>query len=254
MGDMEFLPLQYSTTPIFYYSNIALLFFVSFVVKLLKMRIPIAKEGYPFLLIPLLLSIIFLFFPQTRLGWPFWLGVFVTFCIAMFFRDPERVIPQGEHVIVSPADGKIILIQEVKYPALGDEKYLQVSIFMSVFNVHVNRASMAGTVEDMIYNPGKFFAASKNKASLLNEQNSIILSQTMNGKTIRILVKQIAGLIARRIVCYAKLGMRFEKGERIGLIRFGSRVDLFLPADTSLAVKLNDKVKGGSTIIGTLSF
>jgi phosphatidylserine decarboxylase len=171
----------------------------------------------------------------------------------MFFRDPERVIPHAENAIVSPADGKIILIQEVKYPALGHEKYLQVSIFMSVFNVHVNRAPIAGTVEDVLYNPGKFFAAFENKASLLNEQNSIILSKTVNGKTVRILVKQIAGLIARRIVCYAKSGINFEKGERIGLIRFGSRVDLFLPLNTSLSVNLNDKVKGGSTIIGILN-
>jgi len=217
------------------------------------MRIPIAKEGYPFLIIPLLLSIIFLIIPQTRFGWLFWISVFITFCIAMFFRDPERGIPQDENAIISPADGKIILIQEVQYPALGKKIYLQVSIFMSVFNVHVNRAPIAGTVEDVMYNPGKFFAAFENKASLLNEQNSIILSKTINGKTVRILVKQIAGLIARRIVCYAKPGTSFEKGERIGLIRFGSRVDLFLPTDTSLAVKLNDKVKGGSTIIGTLN-
>ena len=218
------------------------------------MRIPIAKEGFPFLALPLLLTILFLLIPQMRFGYLFWISVVVTFCIGMFFRDPERTIPQGENLIVSPADGKIIVIQEVKYPALGDEKYLQVSIFMSVFNVHVNRAPVTGTVEDVIYNPGKFFAAFENKASLLNEQNSIILSKTANGKTVRVLVKQIAGLIARRIVCYAKPGMSFNKGERIGLIRFGSRVDLFLPSDISLTVKLNDKVKGGSTIIGNLNY
>jgi phosphatidylserine decarboxylase len=217
------------------------------------MRIPIAKEGYPFLIIPLLLSIIFLIIPQIRFGWLFWISTFVTFCIGMFFRDPERAIPQEKNLIISPADGKIILIQEVKYPALGNEKYLQVSIFMSVFNVHINRAPIAGTIEDVLYNPGKFFAAFEHKASLLNEQNSLIFSTTVNGKSIRVLVKQIAGLIARRIVCYAKPGMSFKKGERIGLIRFGSRVDLFLPADASLAVKLNDKVKGGATIIGTFT-
>lgn len=216
------------------------------------MKLPIAKEGIPFLIIPLVLTILFLFFPQTRFGWLFWLSAIVTFCIAGFFRDPERVIPQDENLVVSPADGKVILIQEVRYPALGEEKYLQVSIFMSVFNVHINRAPMAGTVENVTYNPGKFFAAFENKASLLNEQNSVIFSQAKNGKTTRILVKQIAGLIARRIVCYAKPGMTFERGERIGLIRFGSRVDLFLPLDTTLSVKLNDKVKGGITTIGTL--
>jgi len=217
------------------------------------MRIPIAKEGYPFLIIPLLVTILLLFFPQTRFGWAFWICLVATCFVGMFFRDPERVIPPGASVIVAPADGQIILIQDVKYPALGNDTYSQVSIFMSIFNVHVNRAPLAGTVENVLYNPGKFFVASKNKASLLNEQNSIILSRTVNGKTVRILVKQIAGLIARRIVCYAKPGMSFEKGERIGLIRFGSRVDLFLPQDITLAVKLNDKVNGGATIIGTLS-
>ncbi|GAK59320.1 phosphatidylserine decarboxylase proenzyme [Candidatus Vecturithrix granuli] len=213
------------------------------------MRFPIAKEGLPFLLIPLLLTILCLIFPQTRFGWIFWLCAVSTCCIAGFFRDPERLIPQDDNAIVSPADGKIILIQEVKYPALGADTYRQVSIFMSVFNVHVNRAPIVGTVDDVIYNPGKFFAAFEHKASLLNEQNSVILSQTRQGKTVRILVKQIAGLIARRIVCYAKPGSHFTRGERIGLIRFGSRVDLFLPLETELAVKMNDKVKGGQTII-----
>jgi len=117
----------------------------------------------------------------------------------------------------------------------------------------VNRAPMAGMVDDVIYNPGKFFAAFEHKASLLNEQNSVILSQTRQGKVVRILVKQIAGLIARRIVCYARPGSRFARGERIGLIRFGSRVDLFLPLETELAVKMNDKVKGGQTIIAKFS-
>jgi phosphatidylserine decarboxylase len=216
------------------------------------MRIPIAKEGYPFLIVPLLFSLILLLIPSTRFGVFFWISVVVTVCVGMFFRDPERVIPPGENQIVAPADGKIILIQEVQYPGLGDDTYLQISIFMSVFNVHINRAPLAGTVENVIYNPGKFFAAFENKASLLNEQNSIIFSSTVKEKPVRILVKQIAGLIARRIVCYAKPGKTFARGERIGLIRFGSRVDLFLPVDTTLSVNLNDKVKGGATIVGTV--
>jgi len=213
------------------------------------MRFPIAKEGLPFLLVPLILTIVFVIFPQTRFGWLFWLSAVVTCCVAGFFRDPERAIPQDPNAIVSPADGKIILIQEVKYPALGEDVYRQVSIFMSVFNVHINRAPIAGAVDEVMYNPGKFFAAFEHKASLLNEQNSVILSQVRDDKTERILVKQIAGLIARRIVCYAKSGAHFERGERIGLIRFGSRVDLFLPLDTDLAVKMNDTVKGGQSII-----
>jgi phosphatidylserine decarboxylase len=123
---------------------------------------------------------------------------------------------------------------------------------MSVFNVHINRTPIAGTVEKVIYNPGKFLAAWEEKASLANEQNSIILSQSINGKSVRVLVKQIAGLIARRIVCYASPGTSFTKGERFGLIRFGSRVDLFLPKHSILAVQLNDKVKGGSSIIASI--
>ncbi len=216
------------------------------------MRFPIAKEGLPFLALPLLLALILLVFPQTRFGWLFWVSVFLTFCVAGFFRDPERATPPGDDAIIAPADGKIILIQEVQYPALGTEMYLQVSIFMSVFNVHINRAPLAGTVEQVIYNPGQFFAAFEEKASLLNEQNSVILTSVVNGKPVRILVKQIAGLIARRIVCYAKPGLAFAKGERFGLIRFGSRVDLFLPKDTILSVKLKDTVRGGSSMIGLL--
>ncbi len=216
------------------------------------MRIPIAKEAFPFLIVPLIVSIIFLCFPQTRFNWMFWLCAVLTFCIAAFFRDPERVIPQDKNTIVAPADGKIIVIKEVEYPPLGDETYLQVSIFMSVFSVHINRVPIAGSVEKVIYNPGKFLAAWEEKASLANEQNSIVLSQSVDGKTVRILVKQIAGLVARRIVCYAEPGMGFSKGQRFGLIRFGSRVDLILPKDTQLAVKLKDKVRGGSTIIGSI--
>ena len=216
------------------------------------MRFPIAKESFPFLLPPLLLAIALLLFPQTRFGLWFWICAVLAFCVAGFFRDPEREIPQGDNLIICPADGKIIKIEETRYPALGDDTYLQVSIFMSVFNVHINRAPLSGTVEQVIYNPGKFLAAFEDKASLLNEQNSVILAATINGKPIKILVKQIAGLIARRIVCYAKPGMTYERGQRFGLIRFGSRVDLILPKETVLHITLNEVVKGGVTIIGTL--
>lgn len=216
------------------------------------MRIPIAREGYPFLMPPALVGLLCVLFPQTRFGWCFWLSVAVTAAMAFFFRDPERTTPSGDQTIVAPADGKIVLIQEVKYPALGDDLYWQVSIFMSLLDVHINRAPMAGTVADILYKPGQFFNAAQNKASLLNEQNAIIFFRTINGHTVNILVKQIAGLVARRIVCYAQPGMHFEKGQRIGLIRFGSRVDLVLPHTTALAVQLNDRVKGGETVLGTL--
>ena len=216
------------------------------------MRFPMAKEGIPFLAAPLGMLAILTLFSQMRFGVLWWLCIVLAVCVAGFFRDPEREIPPGDRLIICPADGKIIKIEEMPYPALGPDTYLQVSIFMSVFNAHINRAPISGKVEQVIYNPGKFMAAFEEKASLLNEQNSVILSQTVNGKTTKILVKQIAGLIARRIVCYAKPGMNVERGQRFGLIRFGSRVDLLLPKDAALRVKLGETVSGGTTVIGTL--
>lgn len=216
------------------------------------MRFPMAKEGIPFLAAPLGMLAILTLFSQMRFGVLWWLCIVLAVCVAGFFRDPEREIPPGDRLIICPADGKIVKIEETPYPALGPDTYLQVSIFMSVFNAHINRAPISGKVEQVIYNPGKFMAAFEDKASLLNEQNSVILSQTVNGKTTKILVKQIAGLIARRIVCYAKPGMNVERGQRFGLIRFGSRVDVLLPKDAELRVKLGETVRGGTTVIGTL--
>lgn len=207
------------------------------------MRIPIAREGYPFILIALFCIIVvwlaglewleFLFVP---------LGIFVV----AFFRDPERNIPGDANSITSPADGKVIKVELIK-----DEKFLKadalrICIFMNVFNVHVNRAVASGKVVDVIYNPGKFFNASLDKASMHNEQNAVIMEE--GGR--RFAFNQIAGLIARRIVCYAKPGMRYEKGQRFGLIRFGSRVDVYLPAGCSPSVKVGEKVRAGSSILG----
>ena len=207
------------------------------------MRIPIAREGYPFILIALFCIIVvwlaglewleFLFVP---------LGIFVV----AFFRDPERNIPGDAGSITSPADGKVIKVELIK-----DEKFLKadalrICIFMNVFNVHVNRAVASGKVVDVIYNPGKFFNASLDKASMHNEQNAVIMEE--GGR--RFAFNQIAGLIARRIVCYAKPGMRYEKGQRFGLIRFGSRVDVYLPAGCRPSVKVGEKVRAGSSILG----
>jgi len=207
------------------------------------LRIPIAREGYPFILIALFCIIVvwlaglewleFLFVP---------LGIFVV----AFFRDPERNIPGDAGSITSPADGKVIKVELIK-----DEKFLKadalrICIFMNVFNVHVNRAVASGKVVDVIYNPGKFFNASLDKASMHNEQNAVIMEE--GGR--RFAFNQIAGLIARRIVCYAKPGMRYEKGQRFGLIRFGSRVDVYLPAGCSPSVKVGEKVRAGSSILG----
>jgi phosphatidylserine decarboxylase len=168
--------------------------------------------------------------------------------LVLFFSGPERTVPEGKGVVVSPADGKVIVIKDILEPDYLKEDMKQISIFLSVFNVHVNRAPMGGTAEVVKYNPGKFHVASVDKASLDNEQTAMVIA---NGKD-RILVKQIAGLIARRIVCYAKPGDAIKTGERYGLIRFGSRVDIFLPKDAELKVKLGDRIKGARDVIAVL--
>ncbi len=163
-----------------------------------------------------------------------------------FFRDPERVIPSGENLILSPADGTVVLIEEVEEPYYFKEKVLRVSIFLSVFNVHVNRIPVKGKVEFVKYIKGKFLVAFADKASEENEQ-SIIGIRHEKGK---ILFKQIAGIIARRIVYNVEEGDSVSAGDRFGLIRYGSRVDVFFPKNTKLNVKLKDKVVGGESILG----
>ena len=177
----------------------------------------------------------------------FFLGLGFLF-VTCFFRDPERHIPNEPNVIVSPADGKITEIITEKEPING-ELCKRVTIFLSVFNVHVNRVPIAGTIEEIRYNPGKFLAAFNPKASMDNEQNIILIN---NGKT-HVFVKQIAGLIARRIVCWPKKGDYYESGQRYGLIRFGSRVDILLPETAKLSVACGDRVSGGKSIIGYLT-
>ncbi len=208
------------------------------------MRIPIAKEGYMFILPLAVLTGIF-----WALSW-FWVtGLFVGLFlfVTWFFRDPERSIPEDPNAIVSPGDGKIVEIISEKDPLL-DEAYTRVSIFLNVFNVHVNRVPISGKIQATRYNPGKFFNAASHKASLDNEQSAILL----NNGHVTILVKQIAGLIARRIVCWAEEGDEYQRGQRFGLIRFGSRVDIFLPEGTDIKVEIGDIVSGGSSIIGYL--
>jgi phosphatidylserine decarboxylase len=169
--------------------------------------------------------------------------------VIWFFRNPARVIPEQPNAVVSPADGTVIGIEEVEEGRFVKERMKKVSIFMSVFNVHINRIPYSGMVREVSYNPGKFLVASVDKASLLNEQNAVVI-ETAQGK--KILFVQIAGLVARRIVCYLAKGEAVTRGERFGLIRFGSRVDIYLPANSTLAVSLKQKVTGGETIIGHL--
>ncbi|MCH8287842.1 MAG: phosphatidylserine decarboxylase family protein [Candidatus Marinimicrobia bacterium] len=169
--------------------------------------------------------------------------------IVFFFRDPDRTTPKGRGVIVSAADGKVVTVKEVEFPDISAEKLIQVSVFLSIFDVHVNRIPVSGKVREVKYFPGKFMLAWKEKASLDNEQT--LISIDSEGKTIYL--KQIAGLVARRISWQLDAGQSVEAGERFGLIRFGSRVDLLLPTDSRIEVKVGDKVKGGETVIGALS-
>ena len=207
--------------------------------------IPVAAEGWPFIF-PLAVVTALLF----ALGWKLigFLSLLLTLFVLFFFRDPERPVPEGKNVVVSPADGKVIVVKNIYEPDYLKQEVKQISIFLSVFNVHVNRAPFGGTVETVKYNPGRFHVASVDKASLYNEQTAMVIA---NGKD-KILVKQIAGLIARRIVCYSKPGDELKTGERYGLIRFGSRVDIFLPMDAELKVKVGDRIKGARDIIGVL--
>jgi len=207
--------------------------------------IPVAAEGWPFIL-PLAAVTALLF----AFGWKNTsvVALALTLFVLFFFRDPERTVPEGKGVVVSPADGKVIVIKDIYEPDYLKRDVKQVSIFLSVFNVHVNRAPIGGAVEVVKYNPGKFHVASVDKASLDNEQTAMVIA---NGKD-KVLVKQIAGLIARRIVCYAKPGDAVKTGERYGLIRFGSRVDIFLPKDAELKVKIGDRVSGAQDVIAVL--
>ncbi len=161
--------------------------------------------------------------------------------VAFFFRDPERPISPDPSIIVSPADGRVVRIENE-----GDVN--RISIFLSIFNVHINRSPVAGEVIDVRYQKGRFRAAFNHLASVENEKNTL----TIEGDGARVVCSQIAGLIARRIVCWKSSGNRVKKGERIGLIRFGSRVDLTLPEHVEIAVRIGDRVKGGSSTIGTI--
>lgn len=174
------------------------------------------------------------------------LGVLFLFCLN-FFRDPKRTIPMDASLVISPADGKVVKVTEIDDPEVGEGAKL-VSIFLNVFNVHVNRVPLDGTVTAMDRKTGKFLAAFDHKASDVNEQVVTVLSHASG----QFKIKQIAGLIARRILCYAQPGQKMHKGGRLGFIRFGSRTDLIMPAHVNVKVEVGQKVVGGETIIGQL--
>jgi len=207
----------------------------------------IAYEGLPFIIFSLILTILAAFFGVV------WLAVLlaaITVFIICFFRNPERYFLDDAKMIICPADGKVIRIEEVDVGGTITGRFKKISIFMNVFNVHVNRSPYNGKVETIAYHEGKFLSANLDKASAENERNEIMI-RTEDGRMLWVV--QIAGLIARRIVCWTHEGARIEKGERFGLIRFGSRVEVFLPSDSRIVVHLGDKVKAGQTMIGYLS-
>jgi len=208
---------------------------------------PIHPEGYTFVGGFALASLI-LFWIWSPLGW---IGTVLTVWCALFFRDPVRVTPLREGIVVAPADGRISTITRVLPPAelgLGDRPLPRISIFMSVFNCHVNRSPVTGRIERIAYRPGTFIKAELDKASEDNERNSLVIS-TANG---RIGVIQIAGLVARRIVSFVREGQTIGAGERFGLIRFGSRLDVFLPEGTSPLVAEGQTAVAGETILADL--
>lgn len=209
---------------------------------------PVHREGYPFIAIFAGVTLV-LFLIWEPLGW---IGVGLTVWCYYFFRDPDRYTPQRDGLLVSPADGVISLIEPAVPPVelgMGDQPMMRVSVFMNVFNCHVNRVPIAGTITAVSYRPGKFLNASLDKASVDNERNSIAVEMADGRK---IAVVQIAGLVARRIVCDVKPGAVLETGERFGMIRFGSRLDVYLPEGVHPMVSLGQTMVSGETVLADL--
>jgi phosphatidylserine decarboxylase len=211
-----------------------------------------AREGLLFIAIAAVVAAGGFGFAITRRSWGLWLAAFVLLLLALwvayFFRDPERTGERGPSLVVSPADGKLIMITEVDEPSFIKGRAIRISIFMNVFNVHVNRYPVDGVVRYVHYNKGKFFNAAAEKSSLENEQMSVGIDTGRH----RVLVRQIAGLIARRIVTYSKVGETVKQGDRMGIIRFGSRVDVFIPVGSTLRAKVGDITVAGVTILAEL--
>ena len=211
-----------------------------------------AREGFLFIAIAALLAAGGFGFAITRRSWGLWLAAFVLLLLALwvayFFRDPERTGERGPSLVVSPADGKLIMITEVDEPGFIKGRATRISIFMNVFNVHVNRYPVDGVVRYVSYNKGKFLNAAAEKSSLENEQMSVGIETGRH----RVQVRQIAGLIARRIVTYSKAGEIVKQGDRMGIIRFGSRVDVFVPVGSTLRAKVGDTTAAGVTILAEL--
>jgi phosphatidylserine decarboxylase len=206
---------------------------------------PFAVEGYPFIVAAAFLTLV-----SALLFWKLLavIGLCLTCFIAYFFRNPERVTPEDENSVIAPADGRVIFVGTVRDERLAAD-VKKISIFMSVFNVHVNRAPVSGRVVDLFYTRGKFLDVRDERATFENEQLGMLV-ETDAG--VKLKVVQVAGLIARRIICYPKKGERLTRGERYGLIRFGSRLDIYLPQSTDLRVSVGDVTVAGETVLGYL--
>lgn len=204
----------------------------------------IAREGWPYLGIAFAVAILV---SLISIGWsiPFWI---IALFVLQFFRDPARKIPSAPDVVLSPADGRIVVVEKVQDP-YAQREALKISVFMNVFNVHSNRAPVDGVITSVQYFPGKFVNADLDKASLENERNALVITAA-NGQTITCV--QVAGLIARRILCYVKVGESLARGQRYGFIRFGSRVDVYLPVTATPKVSVGDKVSATETTLATL--
>ena len=206
--------------------------------------LPVAQPGLKFIFITILITGMFFYFGWIVFAWACFA---VTLFVCWFFRDPDRDIPADERSLISPADGKVIIVEKQEKCEYFSDPRIKVSIFMNVFNVHVNRIPFDGVVQKVVYHPGKFMNASFDKASIHNERNALII-KTANDASFAVV--QIAGLIARRIVNCVQEGEKIKKGDRYGMIRFGSRLDLYLPQDFDVAVSVGEKTHAGSTIIG----
>jgi len=203
------------------------------------MPMRITKEGFPYIIVPLLLTV-----AAGALGY-WYVAAFlllITLFMAFFFRDPQRIPPSDPDVVVSPADGKVTRIELQPQGSI-------ISIFLSPLDVHINRSPIPGKIIDVLYSPGKFLIATSERASLVNEQNAL----TIQGDRVTVVCKQIAGILARRIVCWKRKGDNLSLGERFGMIKFSSRTDLLLPGNVTVTVKKGERVRGGTTVVGRIT-
>lgn len=204
-------------------------------------HIPIAREGIPFIVMAMFVTIV-----AALLGWAFltWVLVAVTLLVGHFFRDPERMLTVGPEFVISPADGKIIAVEKVDSVRFLEGPRVKISIFMTIFDVHVNRVPVSGVVRGLHYQKGRFLSANKGRASLENEQGWLWVRSDSG---VDVVLTQVAGLLARRIVCWPAVGDSVNRGERFGMIRFGSRLDVYVPFHSELSVSKGDRVHAGET-------